>query len=76
MAAETVERIPLGERSSIPQLGVGVWQIDNDEVPKAVGHALEVGYRLIDTAQGYDNERGVGRALRNGSRSLGDLSHQ
>lgn len=64
MAAEAFERIALGERTSIPQLGFGVWQIDNDEVLKAVGHALDVGYRLIDTAQGYDNEEGVARALR------------
>ncbi|WP_055045594.1 aldo/keto reductase [Devosia sp. A16] len=64
MAAEPFERIPLGERIAIPQLGFGVWQIDNDEVSEAVAHALEVGYRLIDTAQGYDNEAGVGKALR------------
>lgn len=64
MAAEALEPILLGERHAIPRLGFGVWQIDNDEVERAVAHALEVGYRLIDTAQGYDNEAGVGQALR------------
>jgi 2,5-diketo-D-gluconate reductase A len=63
MTTKAFERITLGERTSIPQLGFGVWQIDNEDVPRAVGHALEVGYRLIDTAQGYDNEQGVGKAL-------------
>lgn len=64
MAAEALEPILLGERHAIPRLGFGVWQIDNDEVERAVAHALEVGYRSIDTAQGYDNEAGVGQALR------------
>ena len=56
--------IALNEFDQIPQLGFGVWQIDNDKVGDAVKVALETGYRLIDTAQGYDNERGVGEALR------------
>lgn len=47
----------------MPQLGFGVWQIPNEEVTKAVTKALEVGYRSIDTASGYDNERGVGEAV-------------
>lgn len=48
---------------TIPQLGFGVWQIPDDEVEAAVGTALEVGYRRIDTARLYENEEGVGRAL-------------
>ena len=48
----------------IPRLGLGVWQIPNGEqTERAVGWALEAGYRHIDTAQGYGNESGVGRAL-------------
>ena len=48
----------------IPQLGLGVWQADNDgEVTRAVLAALEAGYRHIDTAAIYKNEEGVGRAL-------------
>ncbi|MFC4909968.1 aldo/keto reductase [Actinomadura gamaensis] len=48
----------------MPQLGYGVWQVADDEAAKAVGVALETGYRSIDTAQAYENETGTGRALR------------
>jgi 2,5-diketo-D-gluconate reductase A len=47
----------------IPTLGFGVWKIDNDRVDEAVSTALEAGNRHLDTAQGYDNETGVGAAL-------------
>ncbi len=58
--------VELNEFVAIPQLGLGVWQIENDKVVPTVIAALEAGYRLIDTAQGYDNEAGVGEALRSG----------
>jgi 2,5-diketo-D-gluconate reductase A len=45
-------------------LGFGVWQVSNEEVVPAVAEAIRAGYRSIDTAQGYDNEEGVGRAMR------------
>lgn len=48
----------------IPQLGFGVWQIPNDEAEKAVLTAFEAGYRHVDTAAAYGNEKGVGRAVR------------
>lgn len=47
----------------IPQLGYGVWKVPNDEAEIAVEQALEVGYRLIDTAKIYGNELGVGKAI-------------
>ena len=47
----------------IPQLGFGVFQIPPGETEKAVSEALSAGYRLIDTAQGYRNEEGVGAAM-------------
>lgn len=50
--------------STIPQLGFGVFQIDDDGAQAAVGHALDAGYRMIDTAKLYGNEAGVGRAVR------------
>jgi len=56
--------VALNEFARIPQLGFGVWQIDNDKVGDVIRVALDTGYRLIDTAQGYDNEQGVGEALR------------
>jgi diketogulonate reductase-like aldo/keto reductase len=50
---------------SIPLLGLGVWQVDNDrECVDAVRWALELGYRHIDTAQAYGNEASVGEGLR------------
>ncbi|MDX1544550.1 MAG: aldo/keto reductase [Christiangramia sp.] len=48
----------------MPYLGLGVYKAkDGAEVINSVGHALETGYRLIDTASFYDNEEGVGRAI-------------
>src|SRR3954464_1900318 len=55
----------LADGNSIPLLGLGVWQgPDGPECENAVGWALELGYRHIDTAQAYGNEASVGRALR------------
>ena len=51
---------------SMPWLGFGVFQIDDGTVvEEAVHHALDLGYRSIDTASVYGNERGVGNAIRN-----------
>lgn len=58
-----VPLLDLNDARRLPQLGFGVWQVPNAEVTPAVATALEAGYRAIDTAQGYDNEDGVGRAL-------------
>ena len=46
----------------MPQIGYGVYQVTPDECERCVSDALEVGYRMIDTAQAYANEEGVGRA--------------
>jgi diketogulonate reductase-like aldo/keto reductase len=55
----------LADGNEIPLLGLGVWQVpDGPECERAVGAALELGYRHIDTAQAYGNEASVGRALR------------
>ena len=55
----------LSNRTEIPVLGLGVWQVeDGAETEQAVSAALETGYRLIDTAQAYGNEASVGRAIR------------
>ncbi|MFR9756769.1 aldo/keto reductase [Streptomyces sp. TR06-5] len=47
----------------MPQLGFGVWQVPDAEAADAVGAALEAGYRSIDTAAIYENEKGTGQAL-------------
>ena len=48
----------------MPQLGYGVYQVSPDEAERCVSDALEVGYRMIDTAQAYANEEGVGNAVK------------
>ncbi|KQN72759.1 aldo/keto reductase [Devosia sp. Leaf64] len=55
--------LPLNDGNSIPQLGFGVWRLEEADAPKVVGAAIDAGYRHIDTAQGYDNEAGVGEAI-------------
>jgi len=59
-----VPSITLNDGKQIPQLGFGVFQIEPDETATAVSTALEVGYRHIDTAEMYQNEKGVGDAVR------------
>ncbi|MFN2562305.1 MAG: aldo/keto reductase [Jatrophihabitans sp.] len=55
----------LADGNEIPLVGLGVWQVpDGRECEEAVAWALEAGYRHIDTAQAYGNERSVGKALR------------
>lgn len=56
--------VTLNDGNRIPQLGFGVWRLAEAAAPRIVGEALRAGYRHIDTAQGYDNEAGVGRAIR------------
>jgi 2,5-diketo-D-gluconate reductase A len=60
----SVPTIELNDGNEIPQLGFGVFQVPPAETAEAVAHALEAGYRHIDTAQMYGNERGVGEAVR------------
>lgn len=60
----TVRDIVLNDGTTIPQLGLGVFQVEPDETQGVVEKALEVGYRHIDTAKIYGNEEGVGTALK------------
>ena len=48
----------------VSAIGVGTWQLSGADAREASRHALEIGYRQIDTAQAYGNEESVGRALR------------
>jgi len=63
-APALVPDVTLLDGTSIPQLGFGVFKVDDDTAETAVAHALAAGYRLIDTAKLYGNEAGVGRAVR------------
>lgn len=59
------ETYTLSNGVKIPKLGLGTWFIDDDKAEDAVKEAVKLGYRLIDTAQAYGNECGVGEGVRN-----------
>ena len=73
MATFHTPMITLNDGNLIPQIGLGVLRIDDEGVTSVVEGALEVGYRHIDGAAGYNNEAGVGRALKNTGFSQGEL---
>ncbi len=58
------EQLTLNDGATIPRIGLGVWQVDPEITAKVVRWGIEAGYRLIDTAEGYRNEEGVGEAIR------------
>jgi len=60
---KVMKYITLNNNVRMPQLGLGVYLVSNEEVVDVVTHAFQVGYRSIDTAQFYENETGVGRAI-------------
>src|SRR5918992_5322739 len=68
-----VPDITLNDGNIIPQLGFGVFQIEPDETAEAVREAIEVGYRHIDTAEMYGNEREVGEGIRASGVDRGDI---
>jgi 2,5-diketo-D-gluconate reductase A len=68
-----VPAIELNDGTRIPQLGFGVFQIDPDETAAAVKAALETGYRHIDTAEMYRNEKGVGQGIRDAGLDRADV---
>ena len=63
----------LADGVRIPKLGLGTWLIDDDRVADVVRTAVGEGYRLIDTAQAYGNERGVGEGVRTCGLPRGEL---
>ena len=65
--------VTLNNGVKMPIVGFGVFQIPPDETEDAVTHALEVGYRHIDTAASYQNEKAVGHAVRNSGIPRADL---
>ena len=56
--------LKLNNGVEMPQIGYGVYQVSPAECERCVSDALSVGYRMIDTAQAYHNEQGVGNAVR------------
>lgn len=59
-----MENFILSNGLKMPVLGYGVYQVEPDECERCVSDAVEAGYRLIDTAQAYGNEKGVGNAVK------------
>lgn len=68
-----IPRIDLNDGTSMPLIGFGVFTIPADEAAETVGEALRVGYRSIDTAWGYFNEEGVGKAIRESGLDRDDI---
>ncbi len=68
-----VPSITLNDGNAIPQLGFGVFQIEPKDTAEAVSNALEVGYRHIDTAEMYGNEKEVGEGIRASGLDRGDV---
>ena len=69
----TTPSITLNNGVQIPQVGFGVFQIPPDQTRTAVADAIEVGYRHIDTAMLYKNERAVGEAIRSSGLAAGEI---
>ncbi|WP_299571203.1 aldo/keto reductase [uncultured Williamsia sp.] len=69
----TVPNLTLNDGRSIPQLGFGVFQIEPEDTAKATRLALETGYRHIDTAEMYNNEREVGQGIRDSGIARDDI---
>ena len=61
---QTMNTVKLNNGIEMPQMGYGVYQVSPAECERCVSDALSVGYRMIDTAQAYHNEEGVGNAVR------------
>ena len=60
----TQPMMTLNDGRTMPQLGTGIWQIEDAKTPEVVAEALRVGYRLIDGAAAYKNEAGMGAGIR------------
>ncbi|MFD1944773.1 aldo/keto reductase [Paradevosia shaoguanensis] len=71
MAEQT--KVTLRDGNVIPQIGLGVWQVDPAITERVVTDGIKAGYRSIDTAEGYGNEEGVGAAIRNAGVARSEL---
>jgi diketogulonate reductase-like aldo/keto reductase len=68
-----VPMLRMNDGNEIPQLGLGLRLIDAHDVPSVLARAVALGYRLVDTAQTYDNEEGIGAAISGGTVNRDDL---
>ena len=65
--------VRLANGVQMPQLGLGTWPMDDAEAARVVPQALQMGYRLIDTAENYQNETGVGEGIRASGIARGEI---
>ena len=73
MALQPAPTLALANGVKMPQLGLGTWPMNDAEAAVTVAAALGMGYRLIDTAENYANERGVGEGIRQSGVSRADI---
>lgn len=68
-----IPKIKLNDGGAIPQLGFGLWKVDDGEAESVIANALKAGYRALDGAAIYRNEGGLGKAIQNSSLKREDL---
>lgn len=73
---DTQPIVTLGDGVRMPQLGLGLWRTPAGETAGLVRTAIEAGYRLVDTAAAYGNERGVGEGVRGWGGARGLRHHE
>jgi 2,5-diketo-D-gluconate reductase A len=61
---ENFKYVAMNDKMKMPIIGFGTWKVSNAEAPVVIAHALDAGYRLIDTASMYGNEEGIGKAIK------------
>lgn len=64
IAISPAPTVKLSNGVLMPQLGLGTWPMNDAEAARVIPQAIEIGYRLIDTAENYENEQGVGEGIR------------
>lgn len=73
MTVKPAPTLTLANGVPMPQLGLGTWPMNDAEAAVAVARALNIGYRLLDTAENYQNEKGVGEGIRKSGISRGEV---
>lgn len=73
LPADRPATVRLADGGQLPRIGLGTWPMDDAEAERVVAEAIDLGYRLVDTAYAYGNETGVGRGLRAGGAAREDV---
>ena len=71
--ASTAPTVELAHGAAMPVIGLGTWPMDDAEAERVVAEAIGLGYRLLDTAENYGNERGVGAGIKASGAAREDL---